>query len=376
MSMLSRRAFLGAELPPDDEAFTDDGMRIAGVVEGGMAEAAGLVAGDVLVTLAGHRVRNLCELGEALRAAGRNRAAEIVTRRGSIVVDTQPQATEVGVEYGEVAVERARLRTLTMREGGTRGVVVMIQGIACESVEQRPYSSLAHALAYAGFTVVRFDKRGVGDSEGGPCNKTDFATELADARAVVDEARALGGPLYLFGHSVGAIIAPHIEADAYAVFGAPMMPWIECLLDSVRRQLALRGITDEAELDKIRDLRERGELNGRSAAYHEQLAALPNAWPAVTKPVLVLRGEYDWVVRHEDADELVRVTNGTLVDLDGIDHLAGRHDSREASLRDYGAGEYDDGLANALIARLGVRRNFATSEARSYGSRTNTLRKL
>jgi alpha-beta hydrolase superfamily lysophospholipase len=358
MSLLPRRAFLGVELPPDEEAFADDGMRIAGVIEGGMAHAAGLVAGDVLVTLAGHRVRNLCELGEALRAAGRNRVAEIVTRRGSVVVDTEPQATEVGVEYGEVTVDpgRARLRTLTMRERGTRGVVVMIQGIACESVEQRPYSSLAHALAYAGFTVVRFDKRGVGDSEWGPGNKTDLATELADARAVVDEARALGGPLYIFGHSVGAIIAPHIEADAYAVFGAPMMPWIECLLDSVRRQLALRGITDEAELDKIRDLRERGELNGRSAAYHEQLAALPNAWPAINKPVLVLRGEYDWVVRHEDADELVRVTNGTLVDLGGIDHLAGRHESREASLRDYGAGEYDDGLANALIAWLSALR--------------------
>jgi pimeloyl-ACP methyl ester carboxylesterase len=356
MSLLPRRAFLGAELPPDEEAFTDDGMRIAGVVEGGMAEAAALVAGDVLVTLAGHRVRNLCELGEALRAAGRNPVAEIVTRRGSVVVDTQTQATEVGVEYGEVAVDGARLRTLTMRERGTRGTVVMIQGIACESVEQRPYSSLAHALAYAGFTVVRFDKRGVGDSEGGPCNKTDFVTELEDARAVVDHARRLGGPLFIFGHSVGGIIAPQIEADAYAAYGVPTMPWIECLLDSVRRQLALRGITDEAELDKIRDLRERGELNGRGAAYHEQLAALPNGWPAIKKPVLVMRGEYDWVVRHEDADELVQMTNGTLVDLDGIDHLAGRHASREDSLRDYGIGEYDDGLANALIAFLSALR--------------------
>lgn len=356
MSLLPRRAFLGAELPPDEEAFTDDGMRIAGVIEGGMAASAGLVAGDVIVTLAGHRVRNLCELGEALRAAGRNRAAEIVTRRGSAVVDTETQPTEVGVEYGEVAVDGARLRTLTMRERGTRGLVVFIQGIACESVEQPPYSSLAHALAYAGFTTVRFDKRGVGDSEGGPCNKTDFATELADARAVVDHARTFGGPLFIFGHSVGGVIAPQVPADAYAVYGTPMMPWIECLLDSVRRQLALRGTTDETELDKIRDLRERGELNGRSAAYHEQLAALPNGWSAVDKPVLVLRGEYDWVVRHEDADELARIANGTLVDLPRIDHLAGRHASREDSLRDYGAGEYDDGLANAITAFLSALR--------------------
>src|SRR5690348_11761129 len=109
MSLLPRRGFLGAELPPDAEAFTDEGMRIAAVVEGGMAERAGLVTGDVVISLAGHRVRNLCELGEALRAAGRNRAAEIVTGRGSAVVDTVTQTTEVGVEYGEVAVPGARL---------------------------------------------------------------------------------------------------------------------------------------------------------------------------------------------------------------------------------------------------------------------------
>jgi uncharacterized protein len=351
---LPRRAFLGVELPPDEEAFSDEGMRIAGVVDGGMAHAAGVEAGDVIVVLAGHRVRNLCELSEALRAAGRNRVAEVITRRGSVVVDVAPQPSEAGVVYGELAVDGARLRTLTME--GTRGVVVFLQGIACESVEGPPYSSLAHALAYRGFTTLRFDKRGVGDSEGGPCNKTDFATELADARAVVEHARSLGGSVYVFGHSVGGIIAPHTQADAYAVFGTPVMPWIECLLDSVRRQLALRGIDDDSELVAIRELEQRGELNGRSAAYHRQLAALPNVWATVDKPVLVLRGEYDWVVRHEDADELAAITRGTVVDIAGIDHLAGWHRDRDASLREYGAGEYNDGLADAIIAWLSALR--------------------
>ena len=346
---LARRAFLGVELPPDEEAFCDDGMRIAGVVDGGMAHAAGLQAGDVLVVLAGHRVRNLCELAEALRAAGRNRVAEVVTRRGSVVIEVEPQPADAGVVYGELAVDGARLRTLTMP--GTRGVIVMLQGIACESVEGPPYAPLAHALAYQGFTTLRFDKRGVGDSEGGPCRRMDFATELADARAVVEHARTLGGPVYVFGHSVGGIIAPHTQADAYVAFGTPVMPWIECLLDSVRRQLALRGITDESELVEIRELEQQGELNGRSAAYHRQLAALPNAWSA-DKPVLVLRGEYDWVVRREDADELAAITRGTVVDIAGIDHLGGWHPDREASLRDYGAGAYDDGLANAITAWL------------------------
>lgn len=353
---LPRRAFLAVELPPDEEAFCEDGMRIAGVVEDGMAHAAGIVAGDVIVVLAGHRVRNLCELAEALRAAGRNRVAEVITRRGAVLVDVRPQPGEAGVVYGELAVDGARLRTLTMGEHGERGVVVFLQGIACESVEGSPYSALAHALAYRGFTTLRFDKRGVGDSEGGPCNKTDFAAELADARAVVEHARSLGGPVYVFGHSVGGIIAPHTQADAYVVFGTPVMPWIDCLLDSVRRQLALRGIADDSELIAIRDLEQRGELNGRSAAYHRQLATLPNVWATVDRPVLVLRGEYDWVVRREDADELAALTRGTVVDLEGIDHLAGWHVDRDASLRDYGAGAYADALADAVTAWLSALR--------------------
>lgn len=357
---LPRRAFLGVELPPDAETFCEDGMRIAGVVEEGMAHAAGIITGDVIVVLAGHRVRSLCELGEALRAAGRNRVAEVITRRGSVVVDVRPQPSEAGVVYGELAVDGARLRTLTMGEG-ERGVVVFLQGIACESVEGAPYSALAHAIAYRGFTTLRFDKRGVGDSEGSACNKTDFATDLEDARAVVEHARSLGGPVYVFGHSVGGIIAPHTQADAYVVFGTPVMPWIECLLDSVRRQLALRGFTDESELDAIRDLEQRGELNGRSAAYHRQLAALPNVWATVDKPVRVLRGEYDWVVRREDADELAALTRGTVVDIAGIDHLAGWHADRDASLRDYGAGAYDDALADAITAWLSALRGVSPS---------------
>jgi hypothetical protein len=41
-----RRALLGVELPRDGEAFTPEGMRVAGVVAGSMAQAAGVLPGD------------------------------------------------------------------------------------------------------------------------------------------------------------------------------------------------------------------------------------------------------------------------------------------------------------------------------------------
>jgi len=66
---LPRRAFLGAELPPDEEAFTGEGVRIAGVLEDGMAVRAKLVAGDIVVAIAERPVRDFCELASALQSA-------------------------------------------------------------------------------------------------------------------------------------------------------------------------------------------------------------------------------------------------------------------------------------------------------------------
>ena len=367
-STLTRRAFLGAALPPDTEAFTADGMRVADVFEGGIAARAGLVTGDVVTSLAGRPVRNLCELADALRAAGRESSTEIVTQRGRVVVEVAQQPRDPEITYGELVVERARLRTLTMHAPSPpRAVIVMIQGIACESVEQEPFASLAQAWTAAGYTTIRFDKRGVGDSEGGPCRSTDFHTELADARAVVTHAGTLaresGAPLVLFGHSVGGIIAPHLARDraAVIVYGTPVMPWLECLDDSIRRQLELRGASADTiadELAKLARLADIGELNGRSAAYHAQLAAvdIAAAWRTVEVPVLVARGEHDWVVRADDQARIADLAQGptTIVDLPGLDHLAGWHPDRAASLRDYGVGAPSDQLAQAVLAWLGA----------------------
>jgi hypothetical protein len=95
----------------------------------------------------------------------------------------------------------------------------------------------------------------------------------------------------VFGHSVGGIIAAQLAqgTDALVVYGTPVMRWLDCLLDSTERQLALRGAsTDEVahHLAAIRALAHAGELNGRSAAYHQQLHALDleAAWRAVDVP--------------------------------------------------------------------------------------------
>ncbi|MBV8755848.1 MAG: alpha/beta fold hydrolase [Deltaproteobacteria bacterium] len=359
---LPRRGYLGAELPPDDRAFLDGALAIAVVLPGGMAAAADLMPGDRITSLAGIPLRDLCALAEALRRAGATPTTQLVTPRATHEVPTIPAPCERDVTYGELAVAGARLRTLTTgdtgRTGAHRARIVILAGIACESVETGPLADLAGALTAAGHATLRYDKRGVGDSEGGACRDVDFATEIADARAVIAIApRDL--PLVVFGHSVGGIIATQLAAqcDAVVVYGTPATRWLDCLRASTRRQLALRAAPPDVVAARVAALDElllRGELNGRSAAYHAQLDALdlPAAWRAVECPALVVRGEHDWVV---DADEQARIatlTHATIVDVPRVDHVLGAHASRDASLADYGAGAPDDGIARAIAAWL------------------------
>jgi pimeloyl-ACP methyl ester carboxylesterase len=373
MERLPRRAFLGAELAGDEDAFSPAGMRIAGVLEGGMAVRANLLANDLVVSVAGMPVRNPCELSEALRRAGGMQRVEIGVEREDSrfvrTVDLVQTPREPNASYGEIVVDDLRLRTLATRVDAPRTLVVVLQGIACESIDcsttpEAPLAALIAGWAEAGIDTLRFDKRGVGDSEGGPCTATDFVTELEDARVVVEYAKSLATlravPLVVFGHSVGSIIAAHMGdlVDGAIVYGAPVMGWLDCLLDSTRRQLALRGTRGdeiERELEAIRDLARTGDLNGRSAAYHQQLfdIDLEAAWQSMIVPVLVARGEYDWVV---DATDQARITDlaprAQLVDVPGLDHLFGRHADHEASLRDYGAGAADRALVEATLPWL------------------------
>ncbi len=363
-------------LPDDTVAFSAQGMHVDDVVPGSMAAHAGLRHGDVVSSIAGQRVCSLAELAAALRHAGAHAHADITFVRGgepttaSVAVVAAPREQLAGatVEYGVLAVAGATLRTIATRTPSPRSLIVTVQGIACESVDHDgAFAGAIEAWTRGGHDTLRFDKRGVGDSEGGPCPATDFATELADARAVVtyarDEAAARGIPLVVFGHSVGGIIAAllahDVAAAAVIVYGTPVMTWLACLKDSTRRQLALRGASDDeiaARVAALDELKQRGELNGRSAAYHAQLdeVDIAGAWRTVMARVLVVRGEHDWVVDAGDQARIATLAQGPadVVDLAGLDHLLGWHADREASLRDYGTGEIRPGFAERTLRWL------------------------
>lgn len=371
--MLPRRAWLGAELASDDHASTGPGLAIAGVDDGGMAARAGMQAGDRLVSLAGLAVAGGDQLAAALRAATAAPSAtgcEVVFVRGGerrvTTVEPVPLPAERGAHYREVAVPGARLRTIRVGEcSGGRGLVVVIPGIANDSVDcalapDAPLAGLVGGWESAGYPSVRFDKRGVGDSEGNS-SELDFATELADARAVVSDACELASahqlPVLLFGHGVGGVIASRL-ADAagvvgVAVYGAPVSRWIDCVRNSARRQAALLGAPPDELAARLADIdRSADQLDGRPPIYHAQLAAIDVAagWRAVSARVLIVRGEHDWVVDPEDQVKIASlVDDARVVDIPGLDHLMGWHASAVASVTDYGGGRFDRALVAATV---------------------------
>jgi alpha-beta hydrolase superfamily lysophospholipase len=363
-------------LPEDERAFTRDGIWIDDAVPDSMAARAGLQPGDLLVAIGGAAVRTLAELSAALRVAGGQERVDLsYERAGTRATVTVPvlaarrESIEgASVDYGALDVRGTRLRTIATRGSKPRGLVVTIQGIACESIDfEGAFAGAIDGWTRAGYDTLRYDKRGVGDSEGGPCPLTDFETELADVRHVIEhakaEAAARGIPLVVFGHSVGGIIAAvlagPLEPAGVIVYGNPVMRWLACLKDSTRRQLVLRG-ADEPEIARrvgaLDELKLRGELNGRSAAYHAQLddVDIEGAWRLVTAPVLVVRGEYDWVVDADDQARIATLAPGptTIVDVAALDHLFGWHSDREASLRDYGAGALSQALTACTLPWL------------------------
>jgi pimeloyl-ACP methyl ester carboxylesterase len=253
--------------------------------------------------------------------------------------------------------EGARLRLIATypNQTGTRFPAIFVIGwLSCDTVEARPGTAdatqlLLQALAKTpGFATVRLEKAGVGDSEG-DCARTDFNAELDAYRRAfrylenypfVDDDR-----IFLFGMSNGAGFAPLVAEGAavrgYVVDGGWIKTWYEHMLEFERRRLALsgrspaemNGLMKSVELlysayllDKrspreilqthpaLRSLWQGSpdEQYGRPFQYYQQLQDLDlmAAWAKVAVPVLVLHGEFDWIMSAGDLQLLAGVVNG------------------------------------------------------------------
>ncbi|MCW5581280.1 MAG: alpha/beta fold hydrolase, partial [Luteimonas sp.] len=227
--------------------------------------------------------------------------------------------------------ERALPGTLSMPAGtGPFPAVVLVHGSGPQDRDEtigpnRPFLDIAHGLAARGIVVLRYDKRSRArpqDYARGDFTVDDETTD--DAVAALAALRATPGVdpdrVFVFGHSLGAMLAPRIAARATGTAGAilfasPSRPLLDVLVEQVSTMSARDGNVSDAERDAVAKL-EAGIARIRAGedvpAAEAPLAQSTTYWRSIEavnpvadahalgRPLLVLHGGRDLQVGAAD----------------------------------------------------------------------------
>lgn len=227
-----------------------------------------------------------------------------------------------------------------IRDQGQPGVVI-VPGIGATTREgvigdeghvDTLYADLGETLAQHGFVVLRYDKRGVGDSTPLPAgSETVFDHHVEDA---ADGAAFLGGreevdasDVAVIGHGQGGLVGMRLaaadtpEVAGLALISTPGRPLHEAVADEIRSGFFASGeeaeelaaeFTDAADellaTGEVPDVSERLQpiLPAESASFLASVFALEPTELAgeVEVPVLIARGEHDPGVHERDVERL------------------------------------------------------------------------
>ena len=215
------------------------------------------------------------------------------------------------------------------------------------------FTQLAGDLAKRGYMVLRYDKRGVGQSGGRTETATlqDYADDLVaivrwlERRDDVDDNR-----LAVAGHSEGGAIAMlaagrEKRIKAVALVAAPGSTGAELILEQQSHQLDLMKVSGEERAEKIALQKkiQQAVLSGKGLDglppqiqkqadtpwFRSLLAFDPAAaMEKVSQPVLILQGDLDVQVPPHHADKLAALARARkknavveVVHIPGINHL-------------------------------------------------------
>jgi pimeloyl-ACP methyl ester carboxylesterase len=149
--------------------------------------------------------------------------------------------------------------TLTLPKGaGPFPAVLLVAGSGPQDrdaslANHRPFLLIADALTRKRIAVLRYDKRGVGESTGNPDTATtmDLAADAKAALALLKSRKEIDGSrVGLIGHSEGAIIAPYLaghskEVQWLVLLAAPATPGEQTLLHQSELIGRAGGLSDE-----------------------------------------------------------------------------------------------------------------------------------
>ncbi len=223
---------------------------------------------------------------------------------------------------------------------------------------------VADHLERAGISSFRYDKRGVGESEG------DFLTtglhdNVSDARAAVAALRSqpelVGCPVFVVGHSEGALIATELVATDRSLAGAVLLAgtastgekvlrWqaervnetlpkaVKLLVRVLRQDLVKTQTKRLAQIRTSTDDMIRMQFVKINAKWMREFMAHDpcESLPQIEAPLLVITGSKDIQVNPADVEQIVQLAGGESAGhvLEDVTHLL-RSDAGPATVRTY-----------------------------------------
>lgn len=279
------------------------------------------------------------------------------------------------VRYGWVGNGRGdRLRTFITKPRQAAGrvpAIFFVGWLSCDSVEYPAgeidgfAALILRLIERSGYATVRVDKPGVGESQGTPCARADFQSELEGYQAAFDSMSEVPfidrEKIFVVGISNGGGVAPLVARGhpvrGYVALGSWGRTWFEHMLDAERKRLAAER-KSPGEIDRTMKAlapfyveylmrgKTPGEVlrlhpewkplwsdssdgqYGRPAAFYQQLqeANLGRAWAGVQAPVLVIRGSEDEFMSRADSTAIAESVNqarpgrARYLEIEGMSH--------------------------------------------------------
>lgn len=256
--VLTRTSFLG--LVPESVQIATP-VVIASLHPQGTATNLGLSVGDQLITINDQIINDFPSLLLVLNSieAGQLISVSVLRDDKPITLEAIAQSRplekgkDYAVNYDSFTWQKERIRTITYHPNNPRkdgASVFFIQGYTCDSIDygMMPDISLTQLLAtyaQAGFTVMKMEKPGVGDSQGQlDCYQYDFTVEnqafLAGLSHFKQQPEVNADNVFIFGHSLGvlhaAVIAEQGLAKGVIGYGGVLKSWYDYLIDIYAKQ--------------------------------------------------------------------------------------------------------------------------------------------
>ena len=346
----------------------------------GTGEAQSLSQDGFDIVLLELRFKNLTLIQRAVFDA-QGKVAGLFFAPGSLTPQAQEEKSAVEVKEIAFTVDAGEGypldALLTFPRGEVKAGIVLVQGSGLSDKDESiganaPFRDLANGLAGQGIASLRYDKRSYAhgkkmtEEEGYPRLTVDEETvdDAAAALRLLRERPELAGkPVWLLGHSLGAMLASYIGSKAGApdgyilLAGSPRKLWevsreqnlaiaqeYEAAGDAANAK-AVRDIVvaEQEKADAMDSLADEDTVFGLPVPYQRHLQGIDAAALHLMdgKPVLVLQGERDKQVSMDDfilwQEKLKDHPAAEFISYPALNHLFGEYRGEPVTLMNIAA---------------------------------------